>query len=89
MTIIALPIDGPGTVKINDRYIWLFMRAVFLVMRFCLLLAKHVGAQLYLALVATMLLIVRVWAWNISLDEAGAFIEPRGLSLMMSRELKS
>ncbi|KAJ9611531.1 hypothetical protein H2200_004715 [Cladophialophora chaetospira] len=91
LTIIALmdkSLDEPGTLKIDNRYIRLSMRIVFMVATLCIPLA-HVSSQLFLGMVAMMLFVVGVWEWNVSLDRGGALIEPKGLSLMLSRELKT
>ena len=91
LTIIALldkSLDEPGTLKITNRYIRLSMRMVFMIVVLCMPIA-HVGTQLFLGMTAMMLLVVGIWEWNVSLDQGGALIEPKGLGLMMSRELKT
>jgi hypothetical protein len=92
MTVLALldkSLDEPDKLKVNNRYIRLSMRAVFMVVILCIPITPHLNPQLFLGLAAMMLLIVSLWEWNVSLDRGGALIEPKGLSSMLSRELKS
>ena len=92
LTILALldtPLDEPGTLKIDNRYIRLSMRAVFMVVVLCVPMAPHLKAQVFLAIAGVMLLVVGLWEWNVSLDKGGALIEPKGITMMLSRELKS
>jgi low temperature requirement protein LtrA len=81
-------LDEPGTLKITNRYVRLSMRGVFIALVVLLPLA-HIAAQLYLGIVAMMLLVVGIWEWNSSLERGGSLVEPKGISMMMSRELKS
>ncbi|OAP61237.1 hypothetical protein AYL99_03438 [Fonsecaea erecta] len=92
MTALALldkSLDEPATLKINNRYIRLSGRAVFIVVIVCVPATPNIGAGLFLGIAACMLLGVTVWEWNVGLDRGGALIEPLGLTHMMSRELKT
>ncbi|EXJ72379.1 uncharacterized protein A1O5_04883 [Cladophialophora psammophila CBS 110553] len=92
MTALALldkSLDEPGTLKVNNRYIRLSGRVVYIAVIVCVPATPHMDARLFLGIAAFMLLAVTVWEWNVGLDRGGALIEPMGLSHMMSRELTS
>ncbi|KIX96841.1 uncharacterized protein Z520_07561 [Fonsecaea multimorphosa CBS 102226] len=92
MTALALldkSLDEPATLKINNRYIRLAGRIVYIIVIPCVPAAHNIDADLFLGIAAFMLLGVTVWEWNVGLDKGGALIEPLGLSHMMSRELKA
>jgi hypothetical protein len=90
MTVIALldkSMDEPKTLKVDNRYIRLSMRAVFVVV-VQTIPAAQIGSQLFLGMAALMLFVVSVWEWNAGLDYGGQFVEPKGLTMMWSREMK-
>ncbi|KIW76064.1 hypothetical protein Z517_10809 [Fonsecaea pedrosoi CBS 271.37] len=92
MTILALldkSLDEPATLKVNNRYVRLSGRIVYIIVILCVPATSHMDPRLFLGIAACMLLGVTIWEWNVGLDRGGALIEPLGLTHMMSRELKA
>jgi hypothetical protein len=81
-------LDEPGTLKMDNRYVRLSMRAMFIVVVACLPLTPNIDTHVFLGVVSGLLLIVSIWEWNLSLERNGALIEPRGITHMLSGELK-
>lgn len=91
-TILAFsdkPLDEPDTLKINNRYARLGMRVIFMAVILALPAKSNLDPELFLGMAVLMLLVVGIWEWNVSLERDGGLIEPKGLTLMMSRELKA
>lgn len=91
MLVLALlekPLDKPGTLKIDNRYIRMAGRVIYIVLVLCLPIKSHINPALFLGLAGAGLVVMTGWEWNSSLEKGGSFIEPRGLTLMMSHELR-
>ncbi|KIW27391.1 uncharacterized protein PV07_07132 [Cladophialophora immunda] len=89
LALLDTSLDEPATLKINNRYIRLAGRVVYIIVVVCVPATPHIDARLFLGIAAATLLGVTVWEWNVGLDRGGALVEPMGLTHMMSRELKS
>ncbi len=91
MTGLALldkSLDEPGSLRINNRYIRLGGRLVYIVVILCVPATRNIDALLFLGIAGLMLVVVTSWEWAVCMDRGSAFVEPEGLSLMMNKELK-
>ena len=83
LTKIALlnrSLDGPNTLKINNRYVRLLPRLVVAVVILCLPLAKRMDSITYLSVLSWLLIPLLAWEWVASLDSGGGLVEPRFFS---------
>lgn len=91
MIILALldqPLDKPGTLRVDNRWIRLSGRMIYIIIIMMLPLYHDLDSELFLGVASGLFVALTMWEWNASLEKGGGFIEPRGLSLMMSHELK-
>lgn len=91
MTCLALldkSLDEPDILRINNRYIRIGGRLVYIIVILSVPTTRHINPLLFLGIAGLMLSVVTSWEWAVCMDRGSAFVEPDGLSLMMSRELK-
>lgn len=88
LALLDQPLDKPGTLRIDNRYIRLAGRPAYIILIMLLPLKPHLDPQIFLGVAAAGLVALTVWEWNSCLEKGGGFIEPRGITLMMSTELK-
>jgi low temperature requirement protein LtrA len=91
MTGLALldkSLDEPGSLRINNRYIRLGGRLVYIIVILSVPATTNIDARLFLGIAALMLVVVTSWEWVVCMDRGSAFIEPEGLSLLINKELK-
>ena len=91
MLVLALldqPLDKPGTLRVDNRYIRLAGRIVYIIIILCVPSTPHLSPSLFLGIAGIGVVFLTIYEWNACLERGGGFIEPRGLTLMMNRELK-
>ena len=87
LALLDKPMDKKGTLRVDNRYIRLGSRVVYIIVILCLPIAP-MSPDLFLGIAGFGLVVVSVYEWNCCLEKGGGFIEPRGLTLMMNHELK-
>ena len=91
MLVLALldtPLDKPGTLRVDNRYIRLAGRVFYIIVILCVPATPSIGVQLFLGIAGCMLVLLMLYEWNTCLEKEGGFIEPRGLTLTMHHEMK-
>jgi Bacterial low temperature requirement A protein (LtrA) len=88
LALLDQPLDKPGTLRVDNRWIRLAPRATYIIVILCIPTIRHLDSQVFLGIASFMFTILMMWEWSACLERGGGFIEPRGLSLMMSHELK-
>lgn len=90
MTIMALldkPLDGPGTLRINNRYGRLASRFVFIIVVCTVPIKEHIDPILFLGIASVGLQMVATYEWYASLETGGTgLIEPRSLAVMVAKD---
>ena len=83
LTKIALlnrSLDGPNTLKINNRYVRLLPRLLAAVVILCLPIVREMNSITYLGILTALLIPLFTWEWVASLDYEGGLVEPNFLS---------
>lgn len=88
LAFLDLPLDNPGTLRIDNRYIRMGGRVVYVTLIMCLPIKTNINPAVFLGIAGAGLVILTTWEWNSSLEKGGGFVEPKGITLMMSHELK-
>lgn len=91
MTFQALldkSVDPPGTLMVNNRYVRLAGRAVYVVIIMCVPITREINKVFYLGILGIPLSLVLLWEWITCLERGGGFLEPKGLTVLMKREIK-
>jgi low temperature requirement protein LtrA len=88
LAFLDIPLDKPGTLRIDNRYIRMGGRVVYITIIMCVPIKTNIDPAVFLAVAAAGLVALTMWEWNSSLEKGGGFIEPKGITLMMSHELK-
>ena len=86
MTGLALldeSLDPPGTLRLNNRYIRLSARVVYVVVILCVPIDESLGAEWFLGICSLLLGLVVTWEWTSSTVKGGGFFEPKGLTTMI------
>ncbi|KAF2095829.1 hypothetical protein NA57DRAFT_58899 [Rhizodiscina lignyota] len=87
MTCLALldkSLDPPGTLRVNNRYVRLSGRIVYVVVILTVPIKKDLSMDLYLGIAGVMMSFLTSWEWVVSLEKGGSFFEPRGLTAILS-----
>jgi len=85
--LLDIPRDPPGALLINNRYIRLSGRLVFILIILLVPLHPDLNKVWFLGIAGIGLSLVMYWEWVVCLEKKGGFIEPKGLTVMMKREL--
>lgn len=88
LALLDKPLDKPGTLRVDNRYVRMGGRVVYILIILCLPIKKNINPALFLGIAGAGLVLLTIYEWNSSLEVGGGFIEPKGLTLMMSHELK-
>lgn len=88
LAILDRPLDKPGTLRLDNRYARMGARVFYIVFIMCLPIKTNINPALFLGLAGGGLSMITLWEWCSSLETGGGFIEPKGITLMMSHELK-
>jgi low temperature requirement protein LtrA len=88
LAILDRPLDKPGTLRVDNRYIRMGGRVAYQIFVMCLPIKKDINPALFLGLAGGGLVMLTMYEWSASLERGGSFIEPKGITLMMSHELK-
>jgi hypothetical protein len=91
MTFQALldkSMDPPGTLMMNNRYVRLAGRTVYIIIIMCIPTIGHIDKVLFLGIISILLSFVIHWEWVGALEKGGGFLEPKGLTVLMKKELK-
>ena len=83
------PLDPPGTLKINNRYVRLAPRIPFLAITLCLPLVQDFQHNPFtmVGVLALLTISLMIWETSASMEAGGGLLEPRGLTVMMHHEL--
>jgi hypothetical protein len=85
--LLCISCDPPGTLLINNRYVRLSGRLVYIVIILCVPLHPDLNKVVFLGTAGVLLSILVLWEWVVCLEKKGGLIEPKGLTVMMKREL--
>ena len=92
MTLIHLcdrPLDPPGTLKVNDRRIRLAVgRIPYITIVLCLPIKETISIYVFMGIIAFLTIALTMWEMHAAMEPGGGFFEPRGLTMLMSSELK-
>lgn len=89
MTIQALadkPLDPPGTLLVNNRYIRLLSRIVYILVIVLAPLKADLEVTTFLSLCGIGLGLVIWWEWIVSLERPAKVLEPKGLTTLMKEK---
>lgn len=89
MTFQALadkPLDPPGTLLVNNRYIRLSSRIVFILVVMLVPLKVDLGVPTFLAICGVGLSLVVWWEWIVCLEQPAKFLEPKGLTTLIKEK---
>ncbi|KAL6716109.1 hypothetical protein ACLMJK_005675 [Lecanora helva] len=82
LTKVALlnrSLDGPNTLKINNRYVRVFPRIIAAIVIICLPIDTDMTCITYLGILTAILIPLMTWEWVASLEAGGGLIEPEFL----------
>jgi hypothetical protein len=85
--LLCISRDPPGTLLINNRYIRLSGRLVYIIIILCVPLDPDLDKVLFLGIAGVLLSFLAYWEWVVCLERKGGLVEPKGLTVMMKREL--
>lgn len=88
LALLDVPLDPPGTLRVDNRYFRLAGRMIYIVIILCLP-ASNISPITFLAVASSMVNVTILWEYSAGLERGGAFLEPQGLTPMISRERKS
>ena len=92
MTFLHLcdrPLDPPGTLKVNDRRIRLACgRIPYIIIVLCLPIKEDMSIYMFMGIIALLTIMVTMWEMHAAMEPGGGFFEPRGLTMLMSSEMK-
>lgn len=74
--LLSRPLDGPRSMKIDNRYLRLLLRGFVIAVAACLPLARHFTAIPFLGILVVMLVPCILWEWYASLERGGGILEP-------------
>ena len=75
LALLSRPLDPPGTMKIDNRYIRLAGRFIVIVVTVLLPLVRHMAGSVMLAVMLCLLVACMLWEWTVSLDRDGTIVE--------------
>jgi len=86
MTCQALldkPLDPPGTLLVDNRYLRLAARIIYIIVVMCLPVKKNITEGAFLAVCGIGLSCVMAYEWTVSLEMPAKMLEPKGLTLLI------
>jgi ABC-type Fe3+-siderophore transport system permease subunit len=92
MTIQALldtSVDPPGTLLVNNRYVRLSGRIVYVVVILLLPIHPNLDKDWFLGITAVLMSFVMCFEWIVCLERNAGMFEPKGLTVLMKRALGS
>ena len=88
IALLNRSLDGPRTLKVNNRYLRLLPRILVAVVILCLPIDRRMSAATYLGIVVAVLIPCLLWEWTANLDAGGGLVEPKYMSKTMSGSRK-
>lgn len=89
MTFMALldkPLDPPGTLRVNNRYVRLAPRIIYITVILSVPAKHDIDPSLFLGIASIMMILVTSWEWSVSLEKGGGLFEPKSLAVMVARD---
>jgi hypothetical protein len=89
MTIQALadkPLDPPGTLLVNNRYLRLSSRFLYILVVMLVPLTPDLSVTLFLGIAAVGLSLIIWWEWIVSLEQPAKILEPKGLTTLIKEK---
>jgi hypothetical protein len=77
MSLLTRPLDRPGTLKIDNRYIRLAPRVLVAVIIACVPIAANLSIEGFLSVMMYLLWAVSVWEWGAGLESSGKIFESK------------
>jgi hypothetical protein len=87
--LLDTSIDPPGTLLINNRYIRLSGRMLFVLVILLIPLHPDLDKIWFLGITGVLMSSVVYWEWTVSLEKNAGLFEPKGLTVLMKRALGS
>jgi hypothetical protein len=82
-----ISLDPPGTLLVNNRYVRLSARVVYVIVILTVPITPDLHRNVFLAVAGAGLSLLMYWEWVVCLEKKSGLIEPKGLTVMMKREL--
>jgi ABC-type Fe3+-siderophore transport system permease subunit len=89
MTLQALadkPLDPPGTLLVNSRYLRLSSRIVYIIVILLVPIKADISVSLFMGIAGVGLSMIIWWEWIVSLEQPARLLEPKGLTTLMKQE---
>jgi len=89
MTFLALlnrPLDRPGTLVVNNRYLRVTPRVLIAVILICAPLHNALKPQSLMAIALSLLWLLTHWEWYSGMERGWKFIEPKNINSNGSEE---
>jgi hypothetical protein len=89
MTFQALadkPLDPPGTLIVNNRYIRLSSRVLYIIVIMTIPIKADITVNLFLGIAGVGLSMILWWEWIVSLEQPAKLLEPKGLTTLMKQK---
>jgi hypothetical protein len=89
MTIQALadkPLDPPGTLLVNHRYLRLSSRFLYILVVMLVPLTPNLSVTLFLGIAGVGLSLILWWEWIVSLEQPAKILEPKGLTTLIKEK---
>lgn len=86
MTFQALadkPLDPPGTLVVNNRYVRLSSRIIYILVVMLVPLKGDLEVTNFLAIASVGLSMILGWEWVVSLEQPAKILEPKGLTTLI------
>ncbi len=84
IALLNRSLDGPRTLKVNNRYVRLVPRILVAIVVLCLPIDRRMNAVTYMGIVVGVLIPCLTWEWIASLEAGGGLVEPKYLSKVVS-----
>jgi len=82
IALLNRPLDEPDTLKVNNRYVRLAPRVIYIIVAICVLIKKDINPQIYIGLVSLMLILLMWIEWIFGLEKTGGIFEPKDKSIL-------
>jgi hypothetical protein len=90
MAFLDKSLDPSKTLLINNQYGRLSARAVYIIIIMTVPLGReHFNKYLFLGIASILMVFVQMFEWVVSMERPGGILEPKGLTVMMRKELNS
>jgi hypothetical protein len=89
MTFQALadkPLDPPGTLVVNNRYVRLSSRMIYIIVVMLAPLKADLTVALFLGIAGVGLSLILWWEWIVSLEQPAKILEPKGLTTLIKEK---